>query len=181
MKIYVSADVISAINELIAMAFDYNAMVDNCSYALQATMGYNNVGDVVHENWAHWYTSDELADKCSNILIRNNARPVRRDIKGYTKDYNSVLEVFEDIVDSLDTLRTKTLEVIDLCDYDINDKPVGIEMEDVLLNIVNKLRATNTLVETIKRYEENNNTYKLEKDIYSLMGICRNGFVDDED
>ena len=39
MKIYVSAEVVSAINELIAMAFDYNAMVDNCSYALQATMG----------------------------------------------------------------------------------------------------------------------------------------------
>lgn len=169
MNRYISEEVVASVNSFISMCFDFNSLVDNCSYALQADMGFNNVGDVVHKHWAHWFVGDECADKASDILIRNNARPVRLATPAHIENYASVFEVFKAIVKALEDLRAKALEVVELCDYDVVNRPVGIEFEEIAINIVNKLRETNTLADTIRKYNIDEKEYKLEKDIYKLV------------
>ena len=71
------------LNNLLQKSFDCNAQADNLAYNIDYTR-YPLTADVYHHSFAHVFP--QLADVISDLMIKLNARPIRKGINTYDKE-----------------------------------------------------------------------------------------------
>lgn len=116
------------LNNLTAMCFNANAIIDNLAYSLDFHY-YNQIADIVHHKVAH--VMPEWADLITNEMLILSGRPIRKDINGYDKDYTDVAEVFEELFKTIYAIREAVKGVIESADM-AGDDEVRIFGEDFL-------------------------------------------------
>jgi len=117
-----------SLNALTAMCFDANAVFDNLAYVLDYHY-FSNISKVVHLHVAH--VMPQWADLITDKMIELSARPVRKPIGGYDKDYQDLGEIFTTMLDKLMELRTETRNLVESADIDGDDE-VRIFAEEFL-------------------------------------------------
>ena len=84
------------LNELLKYSFDANALVDNYAYNI-AYYRYPNIEEIVHKHFAHKFP--EFADIFSDMMIRLDARPIRKALPDHVEDFDGDLyRIFEGIL-----------------------------------------------------------------------------------
>ena len=109
----------NAMNKLMALCFDANAIVDNLAYNLDY-LYFNRIGDIVHHQVAH--VMPVWADQISEKMLELSARPVRLDINGYTEEYKDLLAIFKVLHDTLIGLLEDTRQLISISDMNGDDE-----------------------------------------------------------
>lgn len=115
-------------NNLAGMCFNANAIIDNLAYSLDYHY-YNRIAAIVHHNMAH--IMPVWADVVTDKMLELSARPVRKDINGYEKDYSDLKEIFRTLFETFMTMRKAVIELIESADMDGDDE-VRIFGEDFL-------------------------------------------------
>lgn len=116
------------LNALTAMCFDANAVFDNLAYVLDYHY-FSNISKVVHLQVAH--VMPQWADLITDKMIELSARPVRKPIGGYEKDYQELTEIFTVMLNKLEEIRGSVRGLIDSADIDGDDE-VRIFAEEFL-------------------------------------------------
>ena len=117
-----------SMNELAALCFNANAVVDNLAYSLSYHY-FNKIADVVHHHVAHMMPA--WADLVTDKMLVLGGRPVRKDIGGYEKDYEKPEDAFEALVALMLNMRQATRTLIEAADLDGDDE-VRIFAEEFL-------------------------------------------------
>ena len=105
-----------------------------------------------------------MADKISEIMYKFNARPVRKGFEGDTKDYGSIVEIFQESLDTIEEIMSMISNLIEVLDYNTENKLLVIELEDVLEDMLDKRDISNTWLEKAKIYTEKDKLYAFDKD-----------------
>lgn len=116
------------LNELIKKSFECNAQADNFAYNIDYTR-YPNIAEVYHHSFAHKFP--QLADVISEMMIKLNARPVRRPVAGFESEYLALNDLFADNDRMVEDYRQEIRKTIDIADMN-DDYEVRIEMEEFL-------------------------------------------------
>lgn len=116
------------LNELIKKSFECNAQADNFAYNIDYTR-YPNIAEVYHHSFAHKFP--QLADVISEMMIKLNARPVRRPVAGFESEYLALTDLFADNDRMVEDYRQEIRKTIDIADMN-DDYEVRIEMEEFL-------------------------------------------------
>lgn len=127
----ISKESYDGMNALTAMCFNANAIIDNLAYSLDYHY-YTKIADIVHHNVAH--VMPMWADLITDEMLQLSARPIRKDIGGYSTDYNDLKEIFNVLMKTLLEIRGATKELIESADMNGDDE-VRIFGEDFLMKI----------------------------------------------
>ena len=130
----VSEGTINKLQNLLKDFFDANAKSDNIAYWLGYNY-YNNIEKVYHQKWAHAFPSDLFADGLSNFMLKLDIRPVRLGFGTYDRDYNDLIEVFEDNKALADKLVNEIHELIEVAEIN-EDVEVKLFAEELSLTIL---------------------------------------------
>lgn len=171
MRQYLPKDTIDILNDLLSAFFKANSTSDNMAYALSCELGCPVASTIYHEKFAHLFPSAMFADKLSDIMIRSNARPVRKGFDGDDKIYSDIEQLFSENVTMMENLRDKIRSTIDLLDYDIVNKEIVVELETMLVDCVRLLKVSNIWLENAVAYKNNNNVYKFNLDFENMANI----------
>lgn len=115
-------------NSLIGECFNANAIIDNLAYNLDFFY-YNEIAKIVHLKVAH--VMPEWADMISDKMLELSARPIRKDIGGYEKEYSDIVRIFDVLHATIVHLLAKTRDLISTSDMNGDDE-VRIFSENLL-------------------------------------------------
>ena len=138
------------LNELLMLSFDCNARADNLAYNLDYSL-YPNIQEIYHHKIAHKFP--ELADIISELMIKLNARPIRKQIGGYIEVYDAPLKVFEENDKMMEEYRREIYKTIDVADLN-EDYEVRIAIEDFLLKFLPYVKQSDIWLDKAKQYEK---------------------------
>lgn len=151
---YITLETQQAIQELISLTYINNARIDRMKSVLLAKFAYNETGEVVHEFIAHYFSNgigDALSEQC---LERYNIPVIFGGIPRMDKDYSTVKEILEDLLNLAQDYQialSKTIEVaVKNEDRNISSDLIGF-MQDYNL-IVDQCIL---LVDKIELYRDN--------------------------
>ena len=164
-------EIVEALNDLLGSFFQMNSISDNMAYALSCELGCPVASTIYHEKFAHLFPSAMFADKLSDIMIRSNARPIRKGFDGDDKIYSDIEQLFSENVTMMENLRDKIRSTIDLLDYDIVNKEIVVELETMLVDCVRLLKVSNIWLENAVAYKNDNNVYKFNLDFEDMANI----------
>ena len=128
----ISEETRKQLNELLYKSFDCNAQADNFAYNLDY-MRYPNIAAIYHESYAHVFP--QLADEISSLMIKVNARPVRKATHEYSEEYTDIVSLFADNDRMTEDYRRAIRKVIDVAE-DNDDYEVKIAMEEFLVDFL---------------------------------------------
>lgn len=77
----------NALNELMKMCFEMNAVADNIYYNM-ANLYYNHSAELFHHSYAHAW--GQVADMISDEMLKLNARPIRLPVEGANEEYDNL-------------------------------------------------------------------------------------------
>lgn len=169
MKTYLISEVVESLNDLLCMFFKCNSIADNIAYDLEVDKNCPNASDFYHHNIAHWFTGDDAADKLSAIMIKMNARPVRKSFEGDEKRYSSISDMFRVNLAMFEGLAEKLQEIIEVCDYDRKNKYLVIELENMMESVQDKIRIANIWLDKVILYEEKDKMYAFDEDFEDFV------------
>lgn len=127
-----SENTYNQLNDLLQKSFDFNAFADNCAYNIDYTR-YPNIGNIYHHSFAHVFP--QLADVISEIMIKLNARPVRKPLNGYMEQYADLVTLFNENNKKTEEYRDAIRQTIDIADLE-GDYEIRIAMENFLLEFL---------------------------------------------
>ena len=155
------------LNELLMYSFDANAVVDNYAYNL-AFYRYPNIEEIVHKHFAHKFP--EFADIISDMMIRLDARPVRKGLLDHTEDFNGDLyKLFEGILGLCDEYRKSIIKAITIAEIN-DDYEVKIQMEEYLKMFEPYRKQADVWFEYVKRYADDYKSFDVHfKDITTFI------------
>lgn len=84
-----------AINKIVAMAFNGNAIFDNISYNLDVTFNMPTASEIVHKKVAHWLPA-QFGDDIQTFQSQRGVKPIRPTVESQTKTYGTYVECFAD-------------------------------------------------------------------------------------
>ena len=151
--------------------FDCNSRADNMAYALESELNCPIASDIFHEKVAHYFTGDDMADKLNVILRLNGGRPVRNALVAHNQPYFSITEMFSDCVDMMMMVRNELCKAIEEMDYDVINKHVVIELEDILEDFMPFVHASTIWLKKAEEYEKNNKVYKFDTDFIKFLSL----------
>lgn len=128
----ISLETYNQLNDLLQLSFDCNAQADNFAYNIDYTR-YPNIGNIYHHSFAHKFP--QLADTISDLMIKLNARPVRKALNSYTDEYVSLVDLFADSDRMVEKYRQAIRKTIDIADIN-EDYEVRIAMEEFLISFL---------------------------------------------
>lgn len=137
------------LNELLRLSFDCNAQADNFAYNIDYAR-YPNIADIYHHSYAHKFP--ELADVISELMIKLNARPIRKPVNGYSADYRSLLDLFIDNDAMVESYRQEIRKTIDVAEIN-EDYEVKIEMENFLINFLPYVKQADVWRNKAEQYQ----------------------------
>ena len=139
------------LNELLKYSFDANAVVDNYAYNI-AFYRYPNMEEIVHKHFAHKFP--EFADIFSDMMIRLDARPVRKGLKDHDEDFNGDLyRIFEGLLALCNDYRQSIINTITIAELN-EDYEVKIRLEEFLTQFEPYRKQADVWFEYAKRYKD---------------------------
>ena len=138
-------------NNLTAMCFNANAVIDNLAYSLDYHY-YNRIADIVHHSVAH--AMPALADQITDQMLKLSARPVRKDINGYAEDYETPKEVFQVLLQTLEGIRQYTKDLIEIADMNEDDE-VRIFAEEFLMHVMCYVKQSEEWIDAASKMDAN--------------------------
>ena len=139
------------LNELVQKSFDCNARADNFAYNIDY-LQYPNIGSVYHNSFAHLFSA--LADKITDLMIKLNARPIRKELKDYDAAYLKLYPLFVDSDAMVEEYRLAIKSVIDVADLH-NDYEVRIAMENFLIEFLPYVKQSDIWRTIAEKYKNN--------------------------
>jgi len=134
MNMKVSNVTIDKMQILLKEFFNANAKSDNIAYWLGYNY-YNNIEKIYHQKWAHAFPGDQFADGLSNMMLKLGIRPVRLALENHTKDFNNLIEVFDENKNIIEVLVNEIHELIELAELN-GDVEVKLYAEELALIIL---------------------------------------------
>lgn len=169
MRSYIGPEVIDLLNDLLCMFFKCNSIADNIAYDLELDKNCPNASEYYHKNIAHWFTGEDAADKLSAVMIKLNARPIRKSFEGDDKRYESIEDMFVVNLSMFEGLADKLQEIIEICDFDRKNKYLAIELENILEDVQDKIRIANIWLDKVHLYEQKDKMYAFDKDFADFV------------
>lgn len=148
---YISNATYEALNEFLGKCFQMNSFCDNIAYNL----GYKkmvNTEPIFHEKFAHAFPA--LADIVSELMLKMEARPIRKALNEDAYEYESNLLMFADLKDAVDKFRRDIIKVIEISEIN-DDYEIKIDMENFLSEFKKYLDQVNTWNMKAIQYGEN--------------------------
>ena len=145
---YISQSTYEKLNNFLQKCFQMNSYCDNLTYNMSA-LNMINVEPVFHEKFAHAFPG--FADTISEIMVKLNARPIRKALTENSVNYNDFQLMFEDLKNTIDVYREDIIDVIESADLN-GDIEVKITMENFLCNFINYLNQVNIWYKKSKEY-----------------------------
>lgn len=139
------------LNELIRKSFDANAQADNFAYCIDYTR-YPNIANIYHHSFAHAFPA--LADVISDLMLKVNAKPVRKAINAYEADYKNLIDLFIDNDRMVEDYRMEIRKTIDIADMN-EDYEIRIAMEDFLVKFLPFVKQADMWRTFAERYQNN--------------------------
>ena len=139
------------LNELLHFSFDSNAIVDNYAYNI-AFYRYPNIEEIVHKHFAHKFP--EFADIISDMMIRLDARPIRKGLADHVENFDGDLyRVFEGIWGLCNDYRQSIIKTIEVAELN-GDYEVKIRLEEFLVHFEFYRKQADVWFEYAKRYKD---------------------------
>lgn len=132
---------------------------------------YIKTADIYHHHIAHWFTGNQGADFIGDMMIKINARPVRKAFAGDTHDFESVEKAFADNLGLFESLADETAKIIQELDSDYKNKYVVIKLEQLLENLQTYVRISWVWYEKAKLYRQKDKLYAFDKDFAGFIDI----------
>ena len=139
------------LNNLLAMCFNANAVVDNLAYCLDFHY-YSNIAKVVHLKVAH--EMPVLADIISDKMLELMSRPVRKDINGYEKDYEDPKDIFDTLRQLFYSMREAVRNLIEDADIEGDDE-VRIFGEEFLVMLTKYVKQADEWCNAANKLDAN--------------------------
>lgn len=157
------------LDELVKYSFDANAVVDNYAYNL-AFYRFPNIEEIVHLSFAHKFP--EFSDIITDMMIRLNARPVRKGLPDHVEDFSGDLyKIFEGILGLCNTYRESVIDVIDTAEMN-GDYEVKIRLEEFLIMFESYRKQADIWFEYAKRYKDDYKSFDVHfKDITTFIEV----------
>ena len=157
------------LDELVRYSFDANAIVDNYAYNL-AYYRFPNIEEIVHLNFAHKFP--EFSDVITDMMVRLDARPIRKGLKDHTEDFNGDLyKIFEGILGLCNDYRISIINVIDTAEMN-GDYEVKIRLEEFLIMFEPYRKQADVWFEYAKRYKDDYKSFDVHfEDITTFIQI----------
>ena len=146
-------------NELVAVCFDANAIVDNLAYNLDYHY-FNEIGTIVHQNVAH--VMPELADEITDEMLLLSARPTRKAIPEHGEEYGTLAEIFAELSSLFVNMSNKVKLLIDVADMN-GDAEVRTFAEDFLAKVTVFVKQADEWVDAIKKLTENEMNFHIKQ------------------
>lgn len=145
---YISQSTYEKLNDFLQECFQMNSYCDNLAYNMSA-LYMTNVEPIFHEKFAHAFPG--FADIVSGVMVKLDARPVRKALTENVDDYENFQLIFADLKDKIDSYRENIIGVIDSADIN-GDIEVKIAMENFLHNFMDYLNQVNIWNKKSKEY-----------------------------
>lgn len=153
-------------NYLLGKSFDCNAQTDNFAYNIDYAR-YPVTADIFHHSFAHEFPV--FADTVSDLMIRLDSRPIRKQINGYDKDYEGDLAaIFADNLLMCETYRQDIIDTIEVAEFN-GDYEVKIKLEEFLLGFVPYRKQADIWAEMAKRYEGNYKSFEARMETFTTF------------
>ena len=169
MKCYISEETVNVLNDLLKEMFKANSVADNIAYNLDG-MGLHNCAGIYHEKFAHVWP--ELADDISGCMTKLNAKAVRRSFPGDENTYASITEAFNSSLSLVEHIRDRVLNAIDVLDYDINNKEVILELEDLAEDILDILYMSNVWSQYAEYYDKKEKVMQFDQNFDKFYTVA---------
>lgn len=130
-----------ALNELVQMCFQQNALADNIFYNL-ADKYLLVAGDIWHHSYAHAWGG--VADMITDEMLKLNARPIRIGLVDETDKYGSVGTMMAVNLVAMEKIFKKCKEIVEIADM----------MDDVDIRIFGENLLNGTLLPFLKQSHE---------------------------
>lgn len=137
------------LNDLLQLSFECNAQADNFAYNIDYAR-YPNIAEIYHHSYAHKFP--ELADVISALMIKLNARPIRKSIRGFDAEYRSLRDLFVDNDTMVEKYRDAIRKTIDVADLN-GDYEIRIAMENFLVDFLPYLKQADVWRNKAEQYE----------------------------
>lgn len=137
---YITEATKDQLNELLAACFQMNSICDNIAYEM-AFKKMVHAEPIFHEKYAHAFPA--LADVISELMLKLNARPIRKALHENTDEYQDIIEMFSSLLIEVDRFRELIIKTIEVSDLN-NDAEVRIAMENFLVDFIPFVDQANT-------------------------------------
>lgn len=178
MKSYISDEATNVANDLLRDFFKMNSICDNLVYNLD-NMGLHHCADIFHESFAHFWP--DIADTWSTRMTKLNARAVRRGFPGDENTYNSISEIFNVAKNETENIRIKLLRTMEALDYDITTKELILALEDMAIEILDKLYQVNIWTQYAEYYERKDKVMQFDQNFDKFNAPLYNVDSGDDD
>lgn len=153
--------------------FKANSECDNRAYALACELNCPNASELYHKGFAHLFPSDEYADKLSDAMVISGIRPVRKGFDGDEKIYNNIKELFEENYGMMADVRQSILDAIDLLDYNVDNKEIVVQLEDMAVSSSKWLHVCDVWRKKAAEYYKDGKTYKFDIDFEDFCDFMK--------
>lgn len=158
------------IQELIHLSYVNNAKIDRMKSVLVADFAYNETSDVVHQCIAHYF-SNNIGDALSeNCMERYNISVVFGDIPVMNKEYKSVSEILNDLLELVVDYQNALIKTIDIVKQNM-DFNIMVDLEDYLKQYNVIVDQCILLVDKINLYKDNPSFDAHLKEHFLLLGL----------
>lgn len=147
---YISQSTYEKLNDFLQKCFQMNSYCDNLAYNM-SYLHMINTESVFHQKFAHAFPG--FADIVSEMMIKLDAKPIRKALIANIDDYDNFKLIFADLKDNIDNYRRDIIDVIEAADIN-GDVEVKITMESFLHNFINYLNQVNIWYKKSKEYSQ---------------------------
>lgn len=158
-----------AVQLLISQSYINNAKIDRMKSVLLADLAYNETSDVVHKYIAHYFSNgigDDLSEKC---LERYNISVIFGGIPVMDKQYNSVEEVLNELLEIVIDFQNQLSMCIKIAMENM-DKQIATDLLSFNVGYNNIVDQCILLVDKIKLYKDNPSFDAHLKDHFFILG-----------
>lgn len=160
----------SAINKIIATAFNGNALFDNIAYNLDVVFNMPLASDIVHHKVAHWLPAP-FADDIQTFQSQRNTKPIRPAVIEQSKTYSVCTDCFKDALNYFVGLESDFKNAIKIADEE-NEVESRIFLENTYIDNILKFTKQMTIwSKKIVEHEESIGLQSFDKDIESFTMI----------
>ena len=147
---YISQSTYEKLNDFLQKCFQMNSYCDNLAYNM-SMLCMLNVEPIFHEKFAHAFPG--FADIISEMMVKLDARPIRKALTENIDDYDNFKLIFADLKEAVDNYREDIIGVIESADIN-GDFEVQITMENFLSDFMKYLNQVNIWYKKSKEYSQ---------------------------
>ena len=141
-------------NELLRDFFKMNSIADNMAYSLDTELKCREAAQIFHQKYAHVFPSDIFADLLSDKMSELGLRPRRLGFDGDFEGYENIVLLFSDNYEQINNLRKKIYETFEVLDYDVENKPITLILEEMILSISKYVHQSKIWKDNAEKYAQ---------------------------